>query len=166
MIKFIVAMDREAESLRKAGCTYDIHICGIGATNLPETTKEDVIVNVGYAGSVGLDIGTVAVPTGVFDEELDWFTTLDRQLAGNSCLCYTAQKFVEAPNSVTEAMPKNTVIDMELGKIIRLKYAELLSLKIVSDACNEKDCEAFNDEAAWKECWQKFKLWKRQKGIK
>ena len=163
MVYIIVAMEREAESLRKAGCEKVIHICGIGATDLPKTEPGDVILNIGYAGSLGLKVGTVCVPTGVYDKKEDWFITLNKEIGSNSVLCVTATEFVEGGDG--NHYPSNTVFDMELGRIAHLPHKRLVSFKIVSDACNEKDCEAFDDDACWKLAWQQFLLWAKQNDI-
>lgn len=165
MIKIIVAMEREAQFLKEAGCNRPIHVCGIGATDLPaDLTSEDTILNIGFAGSVGLDVGTVCVPTGVFDQKDDWFTTLKKEIGNDSVLCVTSEKFVEGGDG--NHYPKNTVFDMELGRIANLPHKHLVSFKIVSDNCNEKDCEGFSGEDCWKAAWQQFMLWKLQNGIR
>jgi len=165
MIKIVVAMEREAQSLRDAGCNRPIHICGIGATDLPaDLTSEDTILNIGYAGSLALKVGTICIPTGVYDKRNDWFNTLKKEVGNDSALCVTEEKFVEGGDG--NRYPANTVFDMELARIAELPHKHLVSFKIVSDNCNEKDCEAFNDAECWKKAWQQFLLWRAQNSIK
>ncbi len=140
MIRILVAMKREAESLG-IPCT----VIGIKGTDLPETTEEDILVNVGYCGAAGIPVGTIVEP----DEAACYETAEGEHLQTHfDCVhapCFTADKFVVEPCSIF-----SSVYDMELKKISALPHKELYVLKIVSDNLDEADCEAFDDEQAWK----------------
>ena len=141
MIYILTAMQREADALG-----VPCRVTGIGAKDLPETTEEDVLVNVGYCGAVEINPGTVVEP----DEGASYETGEGRMLGTHFNVlhvpCFTAERFVTEPCSVFPS-----VYDMELGKIMALPHRELYVLKIVSDNLDEADCEAFEDEAAWEQ---------------
>ena len=141
MIRILVAMEREAEALG-----IPCEVIGIGATTLPATAEEDILVNVGYCGAVGFYPGTIIEP----DETIPYGVVEGRKLETHfSCIhapCITSQKFVQEPCCLSDS-----VYDMELSKIVELPHRELYVLKIVSDNLDEADCEAFNDEMAWEQ---------------
>jgi len=139
--RILVAMEREAESLG-IPCT----VIGIGAKDLPETDGDDVLVNAGYCGAVGIPVGTVVEP----DEAASYEMAEGRKLRTHfDCVhvpCFTSERFVTESCSIFPS-----VYDMELMKIAALPHKELYVLKIVSDNLDEADCESFNDESAWEQ---------------
>ena len=141
MTRVLVAMEREAEALG-IPCT----VIGISGIALPETTEEDILVNVGYCGAADIPVGTIVEP----GEAASYETGKGRKLRTHfSCVhapCFTSEKFVVEPCCLLPS-----VYDMELAKIADLPHRELYVLKIVSDNLNEEDCESFNDEAAWEQ---------------
>ena len=141
MIYILAAMPREAEATG-----VSCRIIGIGAKNLPETTDEDILVNVGYCGAEDIPVGTVVEP----NETADYMTGDGVPLQTHfDCIhapCFTSEKFVTEPCSVFPS-----IYDMELRKIAALPHKELYVLKIVSDNLDEADCEGFEDEEAWKQ---------------
>ena len=139
MIYILAAMKREADSLG-----IPCKVVGIKAENLPETTEDDILVNVGYCGAIEIPIGTIVEP----NEAANYETAAGRQLKTHfDCLhvpCFTAEKFVTEPCSVFPS-----IYDMELLKIAKLPHKELYVLKIVSDNLDEADCEKFDDAEVW-----------------
>lgn len=141
MVYYIFAMPREAEQL-------DIEnkvIVGINAINLPETTTEDIIVNIGYCGATAdIPVGSIIEPSIVCDAITGESTEIDRIFGCKDIKCFTANEFVTEP--IEEC---NNIYDMELYKLTKLPHKKIYSLKIVSDNLNENDCEQYNDAAAW-----------------
>lgn len=143
-MKTIILAAEEAEY--KKCCEYfpeaEVILMGVGAghvirtcMNLPEGTR---VINIGYAGSNQLEIGTVCtvseshrLMTGTY-----YFTdhanpyALPRKGAANSYPCHTSNSFVTASD---EAAP--TLFDMELNYIAAFApHVELVAaIKIVSD---------------------------------
>lgn len=139
MIRFLVAMEREADAFG-----VPCEIIGIGGTNIPEIEETDIIVNVGYCGATGMRPGTIVEPCISVDLSDDSVVELEKHFEVQRAVCYTSDEFVTEP--VTE---EAAVYDMELSKLAKMKCAGLYVLKIVSDNLNEKDCEAFNSERSW-----------------
>ncbi len=139
MIRILTAMQREADSLG-----LPCEVVGICAADLPKTADDDILVNVGYCGAVGIEPGTVVEPDGVGSYETGEVRKLVTHFDCVHAPCFTSGKFVTEPRPVTPA-----VYDMELQKIAELPHRELYVLKIVSDNLNEGSCEAFEDKAAW-----------------
>ncbi len=141
MTYILAAMQREADSLG-----IPCKVIGIKATDLPETTENDILVNVGYCGAVEIPVGTIVEP----DEAASYETVEGRKLKTHfDCLhvpCFTAEKFVTEPCCLSAS-----IYDMELAKIAALPHKDLYVLKIVSDNLDEADCEKFNDEIAWEQ---------------
>ena len=141
MTRILVAMERDAQALG-----IPCEIIGIGAADVPMTSEEDVLVNVGYCGAAGFYPGTVVEP----DEAIPYGGTEGRKLDTHfGCIhapCFTSPEFVTRPCGCSDS-----IYDMELVKITALPHRELYVLKIVSDNLNEPDCEAFNDGKAWEQ---------------
>jgi hypothetical protein len=144
MIKFLFAMEREADMID----VPNKYIIGINATNMPTTTKDDILVNLGYCGAYDVQVGSIIEPNVVFDIKTRKKKHINKQFNVERVKCYTSDEFVTEPIAQFK-----TVYDMELYKIAKLPHKKLYSLKIVSDNLNEQDCENFND----KECWDKIK---------
>ena len=139
MIYILTAMQREADALG-----IPCSVTGIGAKDLPETTMDDILVNVGYCGAVGLQPGAIVEPDETASYETGEGSKLETHFDCLHAPCFTAEKFVVEPCSLSPS-----VYDMELQKIAALPHRELYVLKIVSDNLDEADCEAFEDETAW-----------------
>ena len=139
MIYILVAMPREADALG-----VPCRVIGIGAKNLPETTEDDIIVNVGYCGAVDLPVGTIVEPNETVSYETGEGEPLRTHFDCVHVPCFTSEKFVTEACSIFPS-----IYDMELLKIAELPHKELYVLKIVSDNLDEADCEAFEDEKAW-----------------
>lgn len=155
MIKYLIAMEREAEKFRKIIVPDgELYIIGIGAINLPETTNKDILVNIGYAGGYKVSKGTVVEPGYVIDAETREKRKLTRYFGINSAVCFTSDLYLTSP--LTFLRP--SIYDMELYKIASIPHNKLFSLKIVSDSQNEAECEAYNDDKPW---WEVERLLKR-----
>ena len=141
MIRILVAMQREADVLR-----LPCEVVGIGATALPETEEDDILVNVGYCGAEEIQPGTIVEPNETADYETGTGSALQTHFDVFHAPCFTSAKFVTEPCSLNPS-----VYDMELARIAQLPHRELYALKIVSDNLDEADCEAFNDEEAWEQ---------------
>ena len=139
MIYILAAMPREAEALG-APC----RVIGIGAKNLPETTEDDIIVNVGYCGAVDIPVGTIVEPNETVSYETGEGKPLQTHFDCVHVPCFTSEKFVTEACSIFPS-----AYDMELRMIEALPHKELYVLKIVSDNLDEADCEAFDDKDAW-----------------
>lgn len=144
MIKFLFAMEREADMID----VPNKYIIGINGENMPITTKDDILVNLGYCGAYDIKVGTIVEPNYVFDIKTHKRRVLNRTFNTKRARCYTSDKFVTKPMVKFES-----IYDMELFKIMQLPHKKVYSLKIVSDNLNEQDCENFND----KQCWDKVK---------
>ena len=126
---------------------WKVEIVGIGCTDLPETTEDDIIVNVGYAGGYNVPVGRIIEPLYVCNYGSDELDPIDHIFPGcGRYRCYTANEFVTIPCTTTAA-----IYDMELAKLAKLPHKKLYALKIVSDSLNEKECEAFNSDECWAE---------------
>lgn len=144
MVKYLFAMQREADMID----VPNKYIIGINGTEMPETTKDDIIVNLGYCGAYNISVEEIIEPSVVFATESRKKRNLGHIFNTKRVRCYTSNEFVTKPIVNFES-----IYDMELYKIAELQYKKLYSLKIVSDNLNEQDCENFND----KECWDKIK---------
>lgn len=144
MIKYLFAMQREADMID----VPNKFIIGINGDNMPCTTKEDIIINLGYCGAYNIKPGTIIEPSAVFDIKTRKRKHINKKFGTKRVRCYTSDEFVTKPIVEFES-----IYDMELYKISQLPHKKIYSLKIVSDNLNEEDCENFND----KECWDKVK---------
>ena len=137
MIYIFIATEREK---RELGISL-AHIIGIGATNMPETTERDVIINIGYCGSAHMEPNTIVEIGTVYSaDENAKPIRLERLKAFKNNQCTTSAEFVETKSS---ALP--CVFDMELYKIAtERKYKRLYAFKIVSDGLSETEYDEFN----------------------
>ena len=139
MTYILAAMQREADSLG-----IPCKVIGIKAPDLPETTEDDILVNVGYCGAVEIPVGTIVEPDETASYEFDEGSALKTHFDCLHVPCFTAEKFVTEPCSVFPS-----IYDMELLKIAKLPHKELYVLKIVSDNLDEADCEKFDNAEVW-----------------
>lgn len=144
MVKYLFAMEREADMID----VPNKYIIGINGINMPNTTKDDIIINLGYCGAYNVKVGTIIEPSIVFDINTRKRKHINKKFDTKRVRCYTSNEFVTKPIVEFES-----IYDMELYKIAQLPHKKIYSLKIVSDNLNEDDCEKFND----KECWKKIK---------
>lgn len=115
-----------------------ILITGVGPLNviraLQDIPREYQVINIGYAGSVDLEIGKeYRIATVELYHKIDFRSP--EIVINHGVKCYTASDFV------TEASEKRCVFDMELGYIAAMGFDSVLSYKIVSDHCNYSEYE-------------------------
>lgn len=140
MIYFLFAMQREADMID----VPNKYVIGINGTDMPNTTDNDIIVNLGYCGAYKIPVGTIVEPSVVFDVKTRRSHKIDKKFKCHKSRCYTSDEFVTKP-----IVNYESIYDMELFKISQLPHKKLYSLKIVSDNLNEQDCENFNDKESW-----------------
>ena len=139
MTYILAAMQREADSLG-----IPCKVIGIKATDLPETTEDDILVNVGYCGGYRIPVGSIVQPCLSGDYGTGETISLVPHFDCPAYPCFTADTFVTEPLVDTPA-----IYDMELWRLLRLPHSKLYCLKIVSDNLDERACEAFDDAMAW-----------------
>ena len=139
MIRILVAMEREAESLG-----LPCELIGIGGTNLPQTSPDDILVNVGYCGGYKVPVGSIVEPCSAGDFRTGDMEVLDLHFDCMAYPCFTADTFVTKPLDRSPA-----IYDMELWKVLKLPHRKLYCIKIVSDNLDEAVCEAFDSLEAW-----------------
>ena len=144
MVKYLFAMQREADMID----VPNKFIIGINGTEMPQTTKDDIIVNLGYCGAYDISVGTIVEPNVVFDLQTRKKKNINKKFGIDRVRCYTSNEFVTKP-----VVNFKSIYDMELFKISQLPHKKIYSLKIVSDNLNEQECENFNDN----KCWDKVK---------
>ena len=157
MYIILVAMEKEAQYIDCPNAK--VIVTGIGLNNVVKTlsralihgkiSKNDSIINVGYAGSSCFSVGDIVAvncvrrlsPSTTVEEDT-YPLTLKLDSVNKIAPCYTADDFFEGDNVIP-------LVDMELY-YIRAFFNNLISFKIVSDNLNAKVYEEFNPEEAWK----------------
>lgn len=142
----------ELEEAKNIKCSDAlIVVTGVGVGNVLikaskfQFTPEDIIINVGYAGSNKYSIGTVMGvqsckrlnPSTVIKEP-----TIELKSLTESDVCYTADDFIE------HARDEVSLVDMELY-YLALIYPQIQSLKIVSDNLDYKTYKKTNFNKSW-----------------
>lgn len=150
MIKYLLAMEREAELFEKYAAGKlggRVYVVGIGATGIDnaELIEDDVIVNVGYAGGYEIPVGTIIEPSYAMDMRRGEIVRIDSVFPVERRVCITSDTFVDKPMSNGPHL-----YDMELFKVASVPHKKLYSLKIISDNLCEEDCEAYNAEESWR----------------
>ena len=153
MVYYLFAMQREADQL-------DIEnkiLVGINAVELPKTTTDDTLINIGYCGATAdIPVGTIVEPGEAYDANTKDKVMIDKLFGCEDIKCFTADEFVTEP--IEES---RNVYDMELYKLAKqLPHKKFYTLKIVSDNLNEAACEQYNDQEAWakiKDILEKYK---------
>lgn len=114
---------------------YDfVIITGVGAVNviraLDNLPRNFNVINIGYAGSVDLPIGTMAQVSQVsmLRTECDYIEPI--AVLHGEIPCYTSSDFVVKSDKT------GCVFDMELATIAALGFASVRSIKEVSDNLN------------------------------
>lgn len=112
-------------------------VTGTGAMNviqaLRDIPRDSAIVNIGYAGSVDIPVGSVVkvgVVTTYHPIAPVFETSLALDFGSGNIHCYTSTDFV------TQAKEKGCVYDMELAFIASLGFRSLKAIKVVSDHCD------------------------------
>ena len=131
-----IASDNERKLVEELGYSkYPIVVTGIGAINviksLKNISRDEEIVNIGYAGSNHLPIGqkvVVGISTllhEIFHYEEQPIKTVD--YPDSKTVCYTSTDFV-----VKTGIKEPCVFDMELAYICSM-FDKVKSIKVVSD---------------------------------
>ena len=100
MIRYLVAMPREAEMLRKYADKLpkgEIEVIGIGAAEYFISAENDVLVNIGYAGGFGVPVGTLVEPSVVYNMQTGDAARIDPLFLIERRICFTSDTFVEKP---------------------------------------------------------------------
>lgn len=119
-----------------------ILITGVGGVNvinaLKDVPKDTEILNIGYAGSNKLDIGTIVGVNRVntFHPSVDFYECNPNNLTIGDYNCYTSTDFVTKCN-----IEEPCVFDMELAFICALGFKRVRSIKKVSDNLSLKEYE-------------------------
>ena len=119
-----------------------IIITGVGGTNiikaLKDLPRDTQILNIGYAGSNTLEIGT-SVSVGkvhTYHPKAEFSETESYNLTIGTHTCYTSTDFVTQCD-----FKEPCVFDMELAFICALGFKQVRSIKIVSDNLNIEEYE-------------------------
>ena len=148
-MKILVATVDEMKALIPEKYYKDVIITGIGILNVLKTIREkvspmDLIVNVGYAGSKGIPVGSVCqvkyckpYQVNNIDEGSFEFNTLPNYATTN---LYTSTDFL-----TSSELDENFLVDME-GLAYSILDNKKYSIKIVSDNLNLEDYGTALDE--------------------
>lgn len=119
-----------------------ILITGVGGMNvinaLKDIPRDTEILNIGYAGSNKLDIGTIVKVNRVntFHPSVDFYECNTNNLTIGDYTCYTSTDFVTHCD-----IEEPCVFDMELAFICALGFKIVRSIKKVSDNLSLKQYE-------------------------
>jgi hypothetical protein len=178
---FVVAEMQEAQSLiehykmkkQELSCmnlwsndVFQLIVTGAGVNNVISSLSKAIslgilnsdvnIINVGYAGAKGIDVGCVvnvkACSCFEFPTKANTSVKNHVKLSDEGYNCYTSIDFVEKADNVEE----KALFDMELAYIARFVYRSLYSIKIVSDNLDYDDFKEFNGEESWKKAIDKI----------
>ena len=170
MNTIVVAMPSEAEALvgrlklfEKDGFyendKFRLFVTGIGVSNVIKTVgrairngnicDNDIIINVGYAGAKGLDIGSIVCisecrrfrPSVTIQEEIE---TLKPIQGMKSVKCFSNEDFVES-----DTENNDVAYDMELYYLCRFFDKQISSIKILSDNLDYHAYEGFKADSCW-----------------
>lgn len=129
------------ESERVLADTDECIVTGVGALNLMNALKDvdrnEEIVNIGYAGSNSIPVGT-RVRIGkvrLYHPNVEIDNEPEYQLDGD-VPCYTSCDFV-----LDTDIEEPCVFDMELAFILAMGFTNVTAEKIVSDNLNEEEFE-------------------------
>lgn len=119
-------------------------ITGVGGVNvikaLRDVPKDTEILNIGYCGAQGLDVGTFinVVRVSTYHKNVDFsefwsFPTVAQigKLVDKNAVCYTSTDFVTEKGNADDL--QECVFDMELAFICALGFEHVASIKKVSD---------------------------------
>lgn len=127
----VVATQEEYKYIKDKYKRTDVFITGVGALNifnsLKDVPRHTPIINLGYAGSRDIPIGTI-VSIGeceLYHPNVS-YSEAKYKLSGKY-KCFTACDFV------TQSQECNCVFDMELAFIMAMGFNRIRSYKIISD---------------------------------
>lgn len=119
------------------------------------------VINVGYAGAKGLNIGQVVCVKNCHCLEFPIRANTGVEncikLSNEGYDCYTSFDFVEKAETIEE----KALFDMELAYIARFIYGKLYSIKIVSDNLDYNSFKEFDGNKAWEEVIRKIEKIRR-----
>ena len=145
---------------------FQLIVTGVGVNNVISSLSKAIsmgildsdvnIINVGYAGAKGIDIGCVVniKACSCFEFPIKANTGVKNyvKLSDEGYNCYTSIDFVEKADNIEE----KALFDMELAYIARFVYNSLYSIKIVSDNLSYDGFKSFDGNKAWKEVIEKI----------
>ena len=132
----VIAEKEELKLVEEFGYkNYPILITGVGGVNvinaLKDISRDEYIINIGYAGSNNLPINThVEVRCcHTYHPSVEFYEHSFKVLSNDSKYdCYTSTDFVTKTN-----IEESCVFDMELAFICALGFKNIKSIKVVSD---------------------------------
>ena len=139
----VIATKEELKLVEELGYNgYPVLITGVGAINvinaLKDLPKDTYIVNIGYAGSNKLKVGT-QIEVGcsyTYHPSVEITEKSGRMLRGDSMIdCYTSTDFVTKTD-----IEEPCVFDMELAFITAM-FNNVKAIKVVSDNLSLKEYE-------------------------
>lgn len=179
-ILFVVAEMQEAEQLIKH---YQLHkriynsidlwsnndfyliVTGAGVNNIISSLSMAMhlgvliparpVINIGYAGAKGINVGQVVCVKNCHCLEFPVKANTNVEncvrISNEGYNCYTSFDFVEKAETTEQ-----TLFDMELAYIARFVFGKLHSIKIVSDNLDYDGFKEFNGDKAWEEVFEKI----------
>ena len=136
----VVATEEEKKLAAEKYGPDDIVVTGVGGLNvirkLQYYNRETPILNLGYAGSNSIPIGTVVNVGGckLYHPNVDYKEPVYK--LGGDVTCYTSNDFV-----LHTDIKEPVVFDMELAYILALGFENVESIKIISDNLSLKQYE-------------------------
>jgi len=185
-VLFVVAEMQEAQPLiehykmkkQELSCinlwsndVFQLIVTGAGVNNVISSLSKAIslgilnsdvnIINVGYAGAKGIDVGCVvnvkACSCFEFPTKANTNVKNYVKLSDEGYHCYTSIDFVEkADVEKADNVEEKALFDMELAYIARFVYRSLYSIKIVSDNLDYNGFKEFNGEESWKKVIDKI----------
>lgn len=112
------------------------------------------IINVGYAGAKGLDVGDVVPVKACRCLEFPVLAKVGTEnyleITAAGVDCYTSFDFVKKAENISGM----ALFDMELAYISRFVYNSLFSVKIVSDNLDYASFKTFDNKNAWEKAFK------------
>lgn len=146
---------------------FELIITGAGINNVISSLSKAVllgiltpytkVINVGYAGAKGIEVGEVVCVKAChcFEFPTKANTEIENciKLSNEGFDCYTSFDFVEDPLNIID---DKVLFDMELAYIARFVYDNLYSIKIVSDNLDYDGFKDFDGSEAWQKVINKI----------
>ena len=140
-MKIVVAMESELSLVPK--CMHDrCIVTGVGALNviraLDPLDRDEIIYNIGYAGSNSLPVGMRVLVGDVSLYHPNAEFESPTYFLGGDVPCFTSNDFV-----LSSDIEVPCVFDMELAYIPTLGFKHVVAEKVVSDNLDMKQFETF-----------------------
>lgn len=153
----LIASPEEERLVKKYLPDYEYLVMGIGASNviksLCEVPKGTTVVNIGFAGSTDISIGSVSLVSTTWRLKNEEFVFDDYhhgyQLSEEGLPCYTSNSFVTSTD-----LEGSILFDMELNYIAAFPLNLIGAIKIVSDnLCLEayRHTISRDEDAVWED---------------